>query len=89
MVFTLVGFTPVSFTDKSTGALIDGTRFYFCGDDGTRGLVGSATFDFFMTSRRLEQLGFNPKVSDLDSEFEIFYNRFGKVSDIRSVYDKH
>lgn len=89
MVFTLIGYSPISFADKTTGDLIEGTRFYFCGDDGSRGLVGSSAFDFFLTSRRLDQLGFHPSPSDLDSQFEIFYNRFGKVSDIRSVYDKH
>lgn len=88
MVFTLLGYSDVSFTDKSSGQLIEGSRFYFAGDDGSRSLVGQSCFDFFMTSRRLEQIGFLPSASDVGSEYEIFYNRFGKVCDIRSVYDK-
>lgn len=89
MTFTLLGFSPVSFTDKSSGALIDGTRFYFVGDDGRSGLVGQSAFDFFMTSQRMDKLGFHPVPSDVGAEFEIFYNRFGKVADIKSVYDLH
>lgn len=88
MVFTLLGFNPVSFTDKTTGDLIEGTRFFFSGDDGSRGLVGQTCFDFFMTQRRLEQLHFTPSPSDLGTEYDILYNRYGKVADIRSVYDR-
>lgn len=85
MVFTLLGYTPVSFTDRSSGNLIEGTRFYFSGDDGSRGLVGSAAFDFFMTQQRLEKINFVPSPSAVGTEFDIQYNRFGKVGSIKSV----
>lgn len=89
MVFTLLGYAPVSFTDRSTGNLVEGVRFFFSGYDGYSNLVGSAAFDFFMTQDRLDRIRFHPDSSSVGTEFDIQYNRFGKIASIKSLDDSY
>lgn len=86
MTAILFGYRTLSFTNQQTGQIVDGVKFYFGSETGLRNLVGYETFDFFLSKDKLSHLGFDPQPSDIQQEFDIAYNRYGKVDSIKSVF---
>lgn len=85
MIATLYGYRNVSFTNQQTGQVVDGVKFYLGADTGARNLVGYETFDCFLSKDKLDRLGFYPDPRDIDMQFDIAYNRYGKVDSIKTV----
>lgn len=83
----LLGYRRVSFTNQQSGQVVDGVKFYFGADTGVRNLVGYETFDCFLSKDKLDRLGFDPQPQDVHQDFDIAYNRYGKVDSIKSVLD--
>lgn len=86
MIATLCGYREVSFTNQQTGQLVNGVKFYWYAASGLRGLTGFETFDCFLSEDSVRRLGIRLSEDILQSDYELLYNRYGKVDSIKSVY---
>lgn len=87
MQCTLLGYRDVSFTNRSTGELVEGRKFYV-EDDGPEGMVGKETFDFFLSKARMAEVGVSVSPEHIGTEFDLSFNRYGKVDGLKSAYDR-
>lgn len=76
-VMTIVGFRDMSFKGND-GSQVNGRQFFFTMADPY--VTGLTAGKFFLSAAALETVGYIPKPGDV---VEVFYNRFGKVSQIR------
>lgn len=76
----IIGFSESSFTDKDTGALIEGMNIFVTFEN--KSTTGLACDRFFVSQKRLVDCGYFPS---LDDDIELVYNRYGKISGIRLI----
>lgn len=84
----VIGVRKVSFdgrdrdTGKKTGEKIEGFNIYYSEPISDKVGTGDSADRFFMTDKRMEQLGYYPKVGD---EIRLLYNRYGKIESVELV----
>lgn len=76
-VMTIVGWRDMSFKGND-GQPVQGRQFFFLMDDSQ--VTGQMAGKFFLSAQALTTVGYIPGVGDV---VEVYYNRFGKVSQIR------
>lgn len=81
MYYKLLGFRPVSFTNRSSGELIEGLKI-FVGDESREDTTGMDTADFFLSVAKASECGFKPQKEDIGSEIDISFNRYGKIDKV-------
>ena len=74
---TIVGYRDVNFTSQQ-GNEITGMTIYYTETD-VYGVSGQACDKFFMSSKRLKDIGWKPAVGD---NVELNYNKYGKVAGV-------
>lgn len=74
----VIGFAEISFTDKNTGAVIEGMNIFVTFEN--KRTSGSACDRLYVSRQRLEEYGYYPSIGD---DIEPLYNRYGKISGIR------
>lgn len=87
MECTLLGYRDVSFTNRSSGELVEGRKFYV-ENAGPEGTVGKETFDFFLSAARMREIGVTISPEHIGTEFDLSFNRYGKVDGLKSAYDR-
>ena len=76
-IYIIVGYRDMEFKSKD-GDLISGRKYYYtCVQNG---VTGVACDSFFVTKEAMNGLAYIPNVDD---EVEVYFNRYGKVSQIR------
>lgn len=78
-VMTIVGYRDMSFKGND-GSDVTGRQFFFTMKDPQ--VQGEMAGKFFLSAAALSHIGYIPGVGD---EVEVYYNRYGKVSQIRNV----
>ena len=78
-IMTIVGCRRVHFTDDS-GRPVDGVSYYF--EQETNGVEGVMAGKLFVSEKVLESMTYVPSPGE---DVEVFYNKFGKVSDFRKA----
>ena len=78
-IYTLVGTRDVSFKG-SDGNQVEGVNLFFTFEDTH--IRGVGVEKVFVPSKRFMQLSYVPEIG---STCELFYNKYGKVSDIGRV----
>lgn len=87
MECTLLGYRDVSFTNRTTGEMVEGRKFYVQ-NDGPEGTVGKETFDFFLTRIKMSECGVSVSPEHIGTDFDLSFNRYGKVDGLKSIYDR-
>lgn len=78
-VMTIVGYRDMSFKGND-GSDVTGRQFFFVMNDPQ--VQGQVAGKFFLSSAALGNIGYIPTIGD---EVEVYYNRYGKVSQIRAI----
>lgn len=78
-IMKIVGCRSVHFTDDS-GRPVDGVSFYY--EQEADGVEGVMAGKLFVSEKVLENLTFVPSPGE---EVEVYYNKYGKVSDMRKA----
>lgn len=76
-VMTIVGFRDMSFKGND-GQEVTGRQFFFVMDDPQ--VQGQIAGKFFLSAAALATIGYVPAVGDV---VVVYYNRYGKVSQIQ------
>lgn len=76
-IYIIVGYRDMEFKSQS-GDLITGRKYYYTYVQN--GVTGVACDSFFVTKEAMANLAYVPNVDD---EVEVYFNRYGKVSQIR------
>lgn len=75
----VVGFRPVNFKDKQTGALVSGFSLFLQRDPMDDRVQGQEVDKIFISS---EYVRYTPELGD---EIVLIYNKYGKISSIQVV----
>lgn len=76
-IYVIIGYRDMEFKTKD-GDLISGRKFFYTYVQNE--VTGMACDSFFLTKDALANVGYVPNVND---EVEVYFNRYGKVSQIR------
>lgn len=76
-IYTIIGYRDMDFKSRD-GNLISGRKYYYTYD--VDGVVGVSCDSFFVTREVMQNLAYVPDVNDT---VEVYFNRYGKVSQIR------
>lgn len=79
-IIHIVGCRAYSFTDEKTGEVKTGCTFFFTQEDDR--VDGVSAGKFSVSRDLMDRLTFVPSPG---CDVEVFYNKFGKVSDIRKA----
>lgn len=78
-VWKVIGFRKVSFQDRETNKNVQGYSLFLVRPGEGELFVGDEAQKLFISS---EYVPYIPKLGD---EVQLFYNRYGKISDIQVV----
>ena len=73
----LVGYKQLNFTGQG-GEVVNGTNLFFADASDSVGLVGRECFRFFVSEQKIINF---PKL-DIGGEYDLVFNRFGKLQNI-------
>ena len=77
-IIFIVGYKDMAFTGQDGNEVRGRKYFYVCDENG---VTGQASGSFFLTESALSHVGYVPNVED---QVEVYYNRYGKVSQLRA-----
>ena len=78
--YEVVGYRPYAF-DSKDGGRVEGVSL-FCIVDGSTGVTGRQVEKLNLSDKRLDELGYYPKVGDL---IVPYFNKYGKVEAIANA----
>lgn len=79
---TLVGIEKIDYKRKQDGVQVTGCKFHYTDEVDSGDVEGVITGSFYVSKAKAEELPVLDQL-ELGTEFDILYNRFGGIKDIK------